>query len=84
MNSDVIKAIAEIAKNTLNGVTKIADTKFHSKLKTYKSNLRALASRNIKLSSKRKLLLKSGKLLVFLLESIFSGVIGNIIEQGSI
>lgn len=84
MDTNTIKVISEIAKNTLNGVTEIADTKFHANLKKYKTIIRKLASRNLDLTSKRNLLLKSGRLLNFLLESIFSGVIGEIIEKGTV
>lgn len=83
-NTETVKAIAEIAKNTLNGVTKIQNTKFFKKLKSYKRALRILSSRNVKLSVKRQLLSSAGKLVVLLLESIFSGEINEIIEKGSI
>lgn len=84
MELSTVKAIAEIAKNTLNGATQILDTKFHKQLKKYKKVLRVLASRNIKLSVKRDVLISSHHLIRFLLESIFSGVIGELIEKTSV
>lgn len=84
MSNDVVKTIAEIAKNTLNGFTKIADTKFHQQLKKYKTSLRILASRNTSLTVKRRLILSSGRLIVFLLESIFNGAINEDILKESV
>lgn len=84
MKLSSVKVLAEIAKNTLSGVTNIIDTKYHKLLKKYKKKLRMLASRSISLSAKRKLIQTSGSLLIFLLESIFTGIIGEIIEKQSI
>lgn len=84
MNLNSVKAFAEIAKNTLNGVTNIIGTKFLTVLKKYKNKLRLLASNTTNLSVKRKILLSSGALIVILLDAIFSGTIGEIISEQSL
>jgi hypothetical protein len=77
-----IKVISEIAHNTLKNKTEVQNSPNYEKLKKYSKTLRSLASRSLSISKKRALLLKSGKLLKILLESLFRSVIGEIINQG--
>lgn len=79
-NTDAIKALIEIVYNTLNGNNKIneKDKKYFGK---YKKEMRCLSCPKRSLTSKRKLLIQKGGFLPTLLATIFSGIIGKIIEN---
>lgn len=77
----VIKAICEIALNTLNGNNKI-DNKTYNSLKKYKKDLRRLAGKN-SLSAKRSVLVQRGGFLPFLIGTVLTGIIGKLIENYS-
>ena len=81
-DDELIKAIVECALNTLNGNHKLTKEE-KSKLKKYKSRLRALINPKISFKSKRKLLVQKGGFIVPLLASVLSGVIGSLITNSS-
>ena len=72
-DDELIKAIVGCALNTLNGNDKLTKEE-KTKLKKYKSRLRALIDRKISFRRKRKLLVQKGGLIVPLLASVLSGV----------
>lgn len=79
-NNDIVKAISEIAINTLNGNNKISK-KSHSNLKKHKNILRKLACPKNSLNCKRKILIQQGGFLPVLIGTILSGVIGKLISD---
>jgi hypothetical protein len=81
-DDEIVKAIVECALNTLNGNHKLTKEE-KSKLKKYKSRLRALIDPKISLKSKRKLLVQKGGFIFSLLASVLSGVIGSLISNNS-
>lgn len=73
---NVIKALAEIAHNILNGNVPL-NANVKKRLAVYKKELRALGCSKRKLSSKRKLLIqRGGAFIAPLIGSILSGLIG--------
>ena len=81
-SDELIKAIIEIALNTLNGNNKLSKSD-KSKLSKHKSRLRALINPKFSLKKKRKLLIQKGGFIVPLLTSILSSVIGSIISNNN-
>lgn len=78
---EVIKTLCEIALNTLNGNNKISK-QCKLKLKKYKRVLRSLICPKLKLSSKRKILIKQkGGFLPVLIGTVLSGLIGQLINK---
>lgn len=76
----LIKAISEIALNTLNGNNKI-DNKTIRKLHPYKRQMRCLACSKRSSKSKRKIIIQKGGFLPLLIGSILSGVIGALFNK---
>jgi hypothetical protein len=81
-SDELIKAIIEIAINTLNGNNKLCKAD-KSRLSKYKTRLRALINPTFSLKKKRKLLIQKGGFIVPLLTSILTGVIGSIISNNN-
>ena len=78
---ELIKAIYEIVYNVLSGNHKI-NSKSRVELKRYKNHLRKLVKPSRSLTSKRKVLVQTGgSFLPFLLSTVLSGIIGNILKQ---
>lgn len=80
VDDDFIKTLHEIAYNTLNKNNPIT-TKQKDSLKRYKTPIRKLACPKQTLQQKRKLVVQNGGFLPALLGSLFSGLLGNVIEQ---
>lgn len=83
-NSDkeLIETVCEICHNILKGNVPIT-TKCRSKLKKYKRDIRSLASPNIKLASKRNIVVQKGGFLPIILEALLSSIIGSILNNAT-
>jgi len=79
-DDDIIKTIAEIAINILNGNNKISPAQ-KAKLKKHKKQLRFLACAKKSIKAKRKILVQHGGFLPTLIGTILSGVIGKLISK---
>lgn len=81
VSPEVIKTMAEIAINILNGNIAL-DGAVKKRLAVYKKELRALACLKRKLSSKRKILVqKGGVFLPTFLGTVLSGLIGSYLSS---
>jgi hypothetical protein len=79
-SDELIKVIVECTINTLKGNHKLSTEEKH-KVRKYKSKLRALVNPNISFKSTRKLLIQRGGFRVPLLNSILSGIIGDLVNN---
>jgi hypothetical protein len=79
-SDDLIKSTVECAINTLNGNHKLNKGE-KSEMKKYKNRSRALVHPKFSSKSKRKLLVQIAEIIVPLLTSILSGVIGALINN---
>lgn len=79
-DDDIIKTIAEIAMNVLNGNNRISPSQ-KTKLKKHKNHLRLLACPQKGIKAKRKMLIQHGGFLPTLIGTILSGVIGKLLSK---
>jgi hypothetical protein len=78
-NYSLIKAILEIVINALNGNLQMKK-ECKTRLKKYKSVLRALACSKQKLPHKKQLIVQRGGFLPVLISSLLSSVIGQLLK----
>lgn len=79
-SDDTIKAILEIAINTLNGNCQLSKHT-HIRLKKFKNILRQLVCPKKNLKRKRKIIIQKGGFLPVLIGTILSGVIGKLLSD---
>lgn len=87
-NRDVIKAISELSLNTLNGVVKLTPSQ-KLKLKRYKTVMRKISQKRIKIGDRKKLLQRGRGLVPILLryalplvlKGVASKVFGSLIRR---
>jgi hypothetical protein len=72
-SNDSIKAISEIALNTLKGNLKLTPLQIRQ-LKKHKKNVRQLAKKKLSVKEKRKLLIQQGGFLPFLIVPFLSAL----------
>lgn len=77
---DLIKALAEISFNTLNGNVQHSQM-LRNKLKKYKSKLRCLACSKRSIKAKRNILVQKGGFLPLLISTILSGIVGTLLNK---
>jgi len=72
-SNDSIKALSEIAHNTLKGILKVNPTNL-KKLKKHRNKVRQLAKKRLALKQKRQLIVQQGGFLPFLVAPFLSAV----------